>query len=184
MPKQGTSGALLPTTDVLSVHVSDLCNSADSRFRTVCDSSPRAFRAPERPLAYAVATVRGEGTQSRRKDATLLPTWIKGLDRLYSLSIFTGSLQILQRPYLYGVPHNNTTRGRSCGHGRNSQFSAEILPMRLARGMPRDWQSANESRALLSTASRRPWGRGAGSCKSRPVPMVNLPHAKLTHESK
>jgi hypothetical protein len=89
------------------------------------------------------------------------------LDRLYSLSLFTGSLQDLQGPYLHGVPRNNASAGRSCWYGRNSLFSAEIPPMRLARVMPPNWQSANESRARLSTISRRPWGRGAGPCKPR-----------------
>jgi hypothetical protein len=118
---------------------SGFCNSADSRFRTAWDSSPRVFRAPERPPAYAVATVRG-GTQSRYKVAYLLFTRSRCLVRLYSLSLFTGSLQDLQREYLHGVQHNNLSTGRSCGHWRNSLFSAEVPPMRLARDMPRVWQ--------------------------------------------
>jgi hypothetical protein len=80
------------------------------------------------------------GATNRHKVASLLPTRSRGLDHLYSLSLFTGSLQDLQRPYLHGVPHSNTSTGRSCWHGRNSLFSAEIPPMRLARDMPRDWQ--------------------------------------------
>jgi hypothetical protein len=80
------------------------------------------------------------GNQSRHKVAYILPTWSRCLDRFYSLSLFTGSLQDLQEPCLHGVLHNNTSTGRSCWHWRNSLFSAEIPPMRLARDMPRDWQ--------------------------------------------
>jgi hypothetical protein len=122
--------------------------------------------SPSTPARSPRATVRGS-THCRDKVAYLLPTRSRCLNRLYSLSLFTGSLQDLQRQYLHGVPHNNKSTGRSCWYGRNSLFSAESPPMRLARDMPQDWQISNESRTLLSTTSRRPWGRGAGSCKPR-----------------
>jgi hypothetical protein len=61
-------------------------------------------------------TVRGS-TQSRHKVAYLLPTRSRCLDHLYSLSLFTGSLQYLQRPLLHGVPHNNTSTGDLAGMG-------------------------------------------------------------------
>jgi hypothetical protein len=70
----------------------------------------------------------------------LLPTRSRCLDRLYSLLLFMGSLQDLQRQYLHDVPHNNASTGRSCWYGRNSLFSAAIPPMRLARDMPPDWK--------------------------------------------
>jgi hypothetical protein len=70
----------------------------------------------------SLAFVPWRGATNRHKVASLLPTQSRGLDRLYSLSLFTGSLQDLQRPYLHGVPHSNTNTGRSCWHGRNSLF--------------------------------------------------------------
>jgi hypothetical protein len=122
----GTSGAIPPISDILSVHVSSLCNSAGSRFRTVCVSSRFVFRAPERTPAYSSYCSLKMGIHSRHKVASLLPTRSRCLNRLYSHSLCTGSLQDFQRPYLHGVPHNNTSTGRACWHGRNSLFSAEI----------------------------------------------------------
>jgi hypothetical protein len=61
----------------------------------------------------------------RHKLASLLPTWRGGLDRLYSKSLSTGSLQGLQRPHMHGVPHGTPSAGRSCWHGRSGLFSAK-----------------------------------------------------------
>jgi hypothetical protein len=74
-----------------------------------------------------------------------------------------GLLQDLQRPHLRGVAHGTPSAGRSCWYGRYGLFSAGILPMRLAS---HDIGNLPTSLELsLSSTSRRPWGRGAGSCK-------------------
>jgi hypothetical protein len=65
------------------------------------------------------------GKMKRHKLASLLPTWRRGLDRLYSKSLSTGSLQGLQRLHLHGVPHGTPSAGRPCWHGRYGLFSAK-----------------------------------------------------------
>jgi hypothetical protein len=61
----------------------------------------------------------------RHKLASLLPTWRRGLDRLYSKSLSTGALQDLQRPHLHGVPHGTPRAGRPCWRGLYGLFSAK-----------------------------------------------------------
>jgi hypothetical protein len=65
------------------------------------------------------------GNMKRHKLASLLPTWRRGLDRLYRKSLSTGSLQGLQRPHLHGVPDGTPSAGRPCWHGRYGLFSAK-----------------------------------------------------------
>jgi hypothetical protein len=69
----------------------------------------------------------------RHKLASLLPTWRRGLDRLYSKSLSAGSHQDLQRPYLHGVPHGTQSAGRPSWHGRYA--------LCLAKASRRGWRA-------------------------------------------
>jgi hypothetical protein len=66
---------------------------------------------------------------------------------------------------------NNTITGRPCWYGRNSLFSAEIPPMRLARDMPPDWQISQR----VSSSSLHHWPSPVGErCRVLQVAPQNL----------
>jgi hypothetical protein len=151
-------------------------NTRGDEFHTVRKREPAELQKPLNPLnpprsSYCSLKM---GNHSRHKGTYLLPTRSRCLDRLCSLSLFTGSVQDLQRPYLHGVPHNNANTGRYCWHGRNSLFSAEIPPMRFTRDVPRDWKiSQRVLSSSLPPLAVAPGGEVSGRANyvKRPSPL-------------
>jgi hypothetical protein len=82
-----------------TIHMLTLNTSVTAHVQRA-SSTPSTILAGLVGIVFVLPSVRN---MKMHKLASLLPTWRRGLDRLYSKSLSTDSLQDLQRPHLHGV---------------------------------------------------------------------------------